>query len=506
MENYIRSASFNIQDGKLQGTMEFDPGLNIISGENGTFKTKLLQYLKTIGPNELSLHVPGHPIRRQGINPKRNSERKTFDAIAQVLNREDKKLAALINEQNINDASFQPYPSMGELFYVVYKDLCGDGGDQIEKMNQTADEFNSVVKHIFSKYQLIAEWREGVGPQLEVFRKPNHRFPLEGLSLGELDVLSLATNLYSSREAYDIFFIDEPEVHLNWELELKLFEFLDYLATEHNVQLIVVTHSRVAFTERFFPKTKFLTWNEADGRVKWSNDVTEEQRQRIAGDAIELIKLGQFRRPTFFVEDKGHELVIQEIADVLNVEVSVSQCTTKNNVRSMYRLSLEEGDWTNSYFLVDGDNEGDPYAEDNKFIHLDKYCIETYLIDVALASQISGRSEIEVRQHLLDSIRERRHAIFRSGKNKFFEFLIDRLTEVDLTEDSLATLDASEVIDSFAQKLGMDKKAYVAKFVRQVHDDGRLADVFPRQFIEAIAPPEPEPGEGAEGPKLKAVD
>lgn len=486
--------------------MDFDPGLNIISGENGTFKTKLLQHLKQVKPNELTLHVPGHPIRRQGINPKRNSERQTFDKIAQVLNREDKKLAALINEQNINDAGFQSYPSLGELFYVVYKELCGDGGDQIEKMDQTAEQFNSVIKHIFSKYKLVAEWREGVGPHLEVFRKPNHQFPLEGLSLGELDALSLATNLYTSRDTYDTFLIDEPEVHLNWEPELKFFEFLDYLATEYNVQLIVVSHSRVVFTEKFFPKTKFLSWNEDDGRVHWSNDVTEEQRRRIAGDAIELIKLGQFRRPTFFVEDKAHEMVVQEIADVLGKEISVSKCATKSNVRSMYRLSLEEGDWKNSYFLVDGDNEGDPYKNDDRFIHLDKYCLETYLIDVSLASEVTGRPEAEVRQHILAAIRERRHAIFRSGKNKFFEFLVDRLTETDLTNESLAKLDASELIDSFVQKLGMDKKTYIAAFVRKAHENGQIAKAFPKQLIDAIAPPEPEPDEAAEGPKLKAVD
>ena len=39
MENYIRSAAFNILEGKLQGTMEFGPGLNVLTGETGAGKS-----------------------------------------------------------------------------------------------------------------------------------------------------------------------------------------------------------------------------------------------------------------------------------------------------------------------------------------------------------------------------------------------------------------------------------------------------------------------------------
>lgn len=483
--------------------MDFGPGLNIISGENGTLKTKLLHTIKVSNEQQMSLHVPGHPIRRQAVSPKRNAVRRAFAAITQDIRQQNKKLDALINERQIDDGVFQDYPSLGELYYVVYTELCRDGGKQIDKMNEATVQFNNVIKHIFQNYELVSTWQDGE-PQIELVREPNIQIPIEGLSLGEQEVLSLATNLYSSRNNYDVFFIDEPEVHLNWHLEEKLFDYLDYLATEHKVQLIVVSHSRVVFTQKFYPKTQFLYW-EDDGRVHFSSEVTEEQRRRIAGEAIELIKLGQFHRPTFFVEDDAHELVVQKIADVLGKEIAISQCSNKNNVRSLYKLSLVEKDWKNSYFLVDGDNEGDPYMEDDQYIHLEKYCIETYLLDVPIAAQVSGNSEQEVRQHIAQSIKERRHDILKSGKNKFFEFLVDRLQDTDIIDDSLAKLDASGMFDSFVQKLGMDRNTYVEAFVKAADEANRLDQVFPKQLINAISPPEPEPAQQTT-PELIVVD
>lgn len=87
-------------------------------------------------------------------------------------------------------------------------------------------------------------------------------------------------------------------------------------------------------------------------------------------------------------------------------------------------------------------------------------------MNVPIAAQISSKTEDEIRQHIAESIKERRHDILRSGKNRFFEFLVDRLQASDITDASLAQLDASGMFGSFVQKLGMDRKTYVEAFVR----------------------------------------
>lgn len=488
MSNYIEFADFNVQDGLLQGRMSFQPGLNIISGENGTLKTKALQTLKS---GQATLYDQKSPCRRQAISPKRNAQRRAFKQIYETSRQKNLKLEGVINERNINDGAFEDYPALGDLFYVVYEDLCKDGGNQVDKMQQAADDFNSVIQKVFPHYRLVAEWNSNTGsPDIELTKNIKTKVPLEGLSLGEQEILSLTTNIYSSRNMYDVFLIDEPEVHLNWHLEEKLFEFFDDYCNEYGRQMIIVTHSRVIFNQRFFSKTQFLYWND-EGKISIGNDVTAEQRRRIAGDAIEIIRLGSFTKPTFFVEDNAHVLVVEELAAALGADVSATKCGSKSNVRSLYKHAKNDGDWTRSYFLEDGDNEGHPFPEDEHFIHLEKYCLEGYLLDFNVASSFLDYSEDQLKGMLLQAILANRDKIFR--KNKFFEFLIDHLSEENLTPENLSKLDVSEVIGDFLDASGSDFRSYVQAYIKCANDKGRLREVLPTKLVEAVNDAQLEP-------------
>ena len=46
-------------------------------------------------------------------------------------------------------------------------------------------------------------------------------------------------------------------------------------------------------------------------------DIPDELRKRIAGESIDIIKVGAFPKVTFFVEDNMHVEVIEKIADIL---------------------------------------------------------------------------------------------------------------------------------------------------------------------------------------------
>lgn len=481
MGNYLEAATFDIQPGAVVGTMTFRRGLNLLSGENGTFKTKVLQALRSGAA--LAYHENYEPTspRVQAISPKRNAIRRAALQIYNEQRRNDTKLEAVLNARNIDDGTFEAYPSLGDLFYVVYHDLCRDGGNQVERMNETVADFNGVIKRIFEHYELVAAWDENLGaPRISLLKHGITEVPLEGLSLGEQEILSLATYIHSSRNSFDIFLIDEPEVHLNWHLEEKLFDFLDDLCQTDDKQMIVVTHSRVAFTQRFLPKTTFLFWE--DGRIKWGPELAAEQRRRLAGEAIEIIRLGAFSKPTFFVEDNCQELVVQEIAHVLDADIIVSPCGNKENVRSLYRFAQIER-WPSSFFVEDGDNEGTPYT-DPHFIHLDKYCIECYLLNPTIASVVTGRTEEEVRQTVLDSIVDNSDKIFR--RNRFFEFLIDGLTVEHITEESLAKLDATVVMERFLRKAGLSQNEYITRYVRACHEQAVLKSVLPTAIVEVI--------------------
>jgi hypothetical protein len=73
------------------------------------------------------------------------------------------------------------------------------------------------------------------------------------------------------------------------------------------------------------------------------------QQRRLAGDAIRIIKLGAFTRPTFFVEDAAHTRFIETMAAALSKDVSVLECGNSSNVKSLYSLSQSDGGRQNCY-------------------------------------------------------------------------------------------------------------------------------------------------------------
>ena len=426
MGNHIVSANLNILNGTLSGTMEFAPGLNIISGENGTLKTQLLQSLRG---SAAVASEPGQPLRTQAISPKRNSERRTQEAMMQHFRQNNRTWETNLNERvsaPINMHGFDSYASVGELYFLIFEHRCKDGGDQRAHMTTVSTEFNEVIQTVFPQYYLSPLWDESLGaPRIKMSKNGNVEFPLESLSMGEQEVLSLILTVSTSRESFDVYLIDEPEVHLNWHLEERLFTFVDDFCKQFGKQAIVVTHSRTIFKKRFLAKAQFLSWGE-DQRVTWSRELTKQQRTRLAGDAVEIVAMGDFSKVTFFVEDSAHADVVRAVANLFGVEVNISECGNSGNVKSLFKHQRSQGSWSNAVFMIDGDNQGNPFPNEPSFVHLPYYCVENLILDPELLGIISSRSAGDVRSTLLDVFNDKRNEIFK--KNKFFEFLADSLT------------------------------------------------------------------------------
>jgi predicted ATPase len=484
MTNYVQKANLNILNGILLGSMEFKAGLNIISGENGTLKTRLLQSLKQGAAIAADINMP---LNIQAISPKRNSERRQAQAIIQMFRQQNRTLDTHLNERlntQINDQVFENYPSIGDLYYLVFEHQCRDGGDRKEHMGTVTDEFNDVIHSIFECHSLVSVWNTEMGaPNITIRKSPNIEFPIESLSLGQQEILSLATNIYTSKDRFDVFLIDEPEVHLNWHLEEKLFDFLDLICEKYDKQVIVVTHSRTIFKPRFIERTQFLYWSE-EGHVHWGQQLTPEQKKKLAGDAIDVIRLGDFSKPTFFVEDSAHKEILDNLAKVLGVEIGTTECGKSSNVKILYKHSLREGGWQNCFFLVDGDNQGNSFKEDPKFIHLPAYCLENYLLSPDLVAVVANKSEDEVRELIVQAIKAQRAEILKN--NKFLDFLLDGLTPNDISFERLLYLDASLILESVLLSLGLNRKEYINDYLNRLNDSGRLDEFFPSLLLKAM--------------------
>jgi hypothetical protein len=468
--------------------MTFSPGLNLIGGENGTLKTKVLQQLRNnVGvPN-----IPNTVLKFQCISPKRNSERRAAEQIWQQFRQQNRTLDNVLNERfsaQINDSGFENYPSLGELYYLVFEHRTKDGADRRQHMQAVVDEFNKVIQSVFEQYSLVADWNEETGaPKIRIRKGGDVEFPIEGLSLGEQEILGLVTTVYTARDRIDVYLIDEPEVHLNWHLEEKLFAFLDDLCEKHQKQAIVVTHSRAMFTPRYLPKSQFLYW-EGD-KIKWGPQLTPNQQRRIAGEAIEIIRLGNFSKPTFFVEDSAHVRLLEALAQCFGTSVTITQCGDSANVKSLYKLSELEGGWQNTFFMVDGDNMGNPWPTSTKFIHLPVYCSDNFLLHPEHLAIVFNKNVLDVQKFILEAIYQRRRHILK--QNKFFEFLIgllepEYLKPEYLTFDRLAKLDGSEIIDAVASSLGTNVSELTNRVISHLHGSGNLDNLFPKPLLDVL--------------------
>lgn len=483
MQNFIKHANLNILNGALVGTMQFAPGLNLIGGENGTFKTKLLQNLRS---GAAVASVADKALRIQSINPKRNSERRAAEQIWQQFRQQNRTLDAVLGERvsaQINDSGFENYPSLGDLYYLVFEHRAKDGADRREHMRSVVDEFNAVIQSIFRHYALVAEWDEQSGaPRIRIRKGSATEFPIEGLSLGEQEILGLVISIHAARDRIDVYLIDEPEVHLNWHLEERLFAFLDDLCESHQKQAIVVTHSRAMFAPRYLPKAQFLYWEE--GKVKWGSQLTPEQHRRIAGEAIEIIKLGNFSKPTFFVEDGAHTRFLETLSRCLGASIAITQCGNSANVKSMFRLSELDGGWPNTFFMVDGDNEGTSYPGVARFIHIPVYCTDNFFLNPEHLAAVFSKSLAEVQGLIKEAILSRREQILK--RNRFFDFLIDQLEPHHISYERLAKLDGSEVIDLVAGKLGVSASELASRVISYLHANALLAVVIPKPLLNAL--------------------
>jgi predicted ATPase len=485
MANHISTANLNLLNGTLLGSMHFEPGLNIISGENGTLKTQLLQSLR--GTAAVASE-PGQQLRMQAISPKRNSERRAAETIIQVFRQNNRtwetNLQERINSQ-INMSGFDNYPSLGDLYYLVFEHRCKDGTDRRTHMDVVTSEFNDVIRSVFLQYELSAIWDDALGaPKISMLKNTNVKFPIESLSMGEQEVLSLILSMSTSKNNVDVYLIDEPEVHLNWHLEERLFLFLDEFCEVNNKQAIVVTHSRTIFKSRFLPKTQFLRWGE-NQKVTWGRDLTSQQRTRLAGDAIEIVALGNFERITLFVEDAAHAEFINAIASLFGVDVNTSTCGGAANVKSLYKYQRKHGPWANAYFMIDGDNQGNPFPEDAHFIHLPYYCIENLILDPDVLGYVYSKSKKEVQQCMIEIFKKKRQAIFH--KNKFFDFLADSLTCEHMTFERLKTFDASVVLKDIIENLGqLSLHDLLPVYLNAARDLSRLETLVPSQLLNLI--------------------
>jgi predicted ATPase len=483
----LKEVSVNLFDGAFVQNVVFSDGLNIISGINGAGKTNFLRYVKQ---NIGSCRFEGEPFGQHqivAINPKRNSQRKTVEAVLQEFRQNNRNFDQMSSERlqaQFDDNSFHNYASISELFYAIFDRETKDGTDRTVKMQEITKQFNDVLSSVFSEYEVVSNWDPLRGvPEISIVKNGSSTIPLMGLSTGEQEVFSLILNMHFLKGQTRLFLIDEPELHLNWHLEEKLFDFFLNLTNEQNSQMIVATHSRTIFKKKFIERVQYFSWEDA--KIVVRKDLPIEQKRNIAGEAIEIIKLGDFSRPTFFVEDSSHEEFLLALFRKMGKELTVTQSGNSVNVKSLFKLSKKDGGWLNSYFMVDGDGQGNQFPAEKSFIHLDKYCIENYYLSLKVAPKVLGTTSTKFKATLVRAIQARGSEILKT--NKYLAFLLDRLKSSDITQESLDLFDGSVLLSFVLDELGVARTKFVSDMIDYWVGSNRLNSFIPENLGRVLS-------------------
>src|SRR5439155_21112375 len=114
------------------------------------------------------------------------------------------------------------------------------------------------------------------------------------------------------------------------------------------------------------------------------------------------------------------------------------------------------------------------------------YCIENSILDPATLAEASGRSIEEVQTSVVNAFQTKRKSIFQ--KNKFFEFLAEKLTAEHMTFERLKTFDASLVLEDVIASLGLSSvHAALPKYLQAAKKRGRLEVLFPKQLLGVLS-------------------
>jgi ABC-type lipoprotein export system ATPase subunit len=455
MTKYISQVKFNLW-GNVKD-INFGSGLNIVSGTNGTGKTRLLQFIQEHNNNDTQIILSDGTFqtRISAFSPQRNAS-KVLAEQAMNLFRQD--INATQNALNsftaaIQNDGFQTLRSISEYFVYLTEDtIKSDIINPDESANKIKSLFELVIKKIFD-FEISFELNRDAKQWKLFFVKNGTPLTPDQLSHGENAVIVLMCALIFGKDSADTFLIDEPETHLNWSLEEKLFEGLDWYCSEFNKQIITVTHSRVVFLDKYETKRQFF--ERQANNIVISDKPSEELIRQLAGDTVQLLQGITVKTKLVYVEDEASKRILDAICKKLNLAVEIQKQNNCENVKNISR-AFKDRQVENAYFLIDGDNK--PFTiQDRQDLHkntiqLEKYCIENYLLDPGILQLYKPQDwETQLKSNI-NAIQ-----VKSNPSIKPVQIALEKGTAV---VDIIDSIDGSKVFEKLAETEGKKEKKY----------------------------------------------
>ena len=480
MSKYIKTIKLNLWNSTFVQDVSFSSGLNIISGSNGTGKTKFLQFIQqhNNGDQQIVLDDETYTTTISAFSPQRNAQKKLAQQAMQLFRNDINATQNTLNtfrNQLIQDDGFQTLKAISEYFVYSTEDETNRDGNtnKNDAAKLTKSIFEKIIKKVFD-FDIDFAFNSGNKSYDLIFKKDGVDLKTTDLSHGENAVIVLMCALIFGKDSAETFLIDEPETHLNWSLEEKLFEFFDWYCAEYDKQIITVTHSRVIFLDKYKSKRQFFERKE--GKINISDTPSKELISQLAGDTVNLLQGITAQSKLIYVEDSSHQIVLESIAKKLNLKIDVQICNggcekVKDISRAFKNLNID-----NVFFLIDGDNK--PLTtEEKKLLHkntvqLKKYCIENYLLNTDILSLYKTQDWVETIKGNINSINVKAKPTIKPVQVA----LQNNASVADLID----YLDGSDIFKKIAQAENKKEYDLITEIINKIENQ----DLFGKYFEE----------------------
>ena len=296
--------------------------INILLGKNGCGKSTLLRAVKRsveLLPERFSKSSYITPERGGALNYEAGLEQNFYTNKDWVTNERRGN-----QQENFRQQSAAQFSRLERLVLREFEE------DQTkEKFDVYIDKINSLLDNIYI---------ERADVSFKIFDKESHQeLKPNEISSGESELISLGIEVLSFGKECDpskdnVLFLDEPDVHLHPDLQVRLMTFLQNLVTTTNATIILSTHSTAilgALGDYEYVHVAFIQKGNKDIAFE---SVSEAYRKVLPVFGAHPLSSLFNQVPILIVEGEDDERIWQKAVRSSVGQIKVYPCSTDDGI------------------------------------------------------------------------------------------------------------------------------------------------------------------------------